>query len=240
MSISLADLCDQICNGVRSVDSLSVSSFDANEWTSELATRLIANCAESIVHVPERLMTMDMWRIAVSTKPRLLQYTPDKFKSHEVCISALRVLAGCIRWVPPEMLTASFCINALAGYSVILAPVMQYIPETELKVLLPFLTQKCTHILSELRKQPKEICLELYQRSKWEYRHIRSDKHRRFVVRVAMTDLVVTIRAAGLSTNLLVEMFEQMGSALYPTLNLGGCPLTPMQIWSIVAAANHT
>jgi len=71
------------------------------------------------------------------------------------------------------------------------------------------------------------------------YQDIRSDENRRFVVRMAISDIVVALRASGLSTHLLVNMFEMMGPVLYPTLNLSGSPLSPLQLWTTVAAANH-
>jgi len=56
---------------------------------------------------------------------------------------------------------------------------------------------------------------------------------------MTVSNIVAAMRNVGLSTNLLVEIFESMGSVLYPTLNDSDSPLSPTQLWSTVAAANH-
>jgi len=156
-------------------------------------------------------------------------------------MDVIRRGTGSIQWVPYEMITADFCRDVFSSFSSLgLGYLARYIPETVLNELLAFFMQRCDDVLPALRIQPKEVCLEYYQRSRTTYyQDIRSDENRRFVVRFAVSDIVVALRAAGLSTNLLVEIFESMGPALYPTLNRSGSPLSPLQLWSTVAAANH-
>ncbi|MFA7286890.1 MAG: hypothetical protein WC052_04505 [Patescibacteria group bacterium] len=172
----------------------------------------------------------------------MFEFIPNEFRTYGIYKHALRTLKSNIKHVPVEMLTAEFCED-IFGRDLAFSTSLEFasrMPQTELMKLMPILINKYRKdILCTLTVQPKEICLLSYQLARWSYPSIRSDKRRRFVVRVAMSDIVVAMRAAGLSTNLLVEMFEQMGTALYPTPNRSGCPLSPVQIWSIVAAANH-
>jgi len=183
--------------------------------------------------------------MTVLRSPGLFQNIPIKFKTHEICKLAIKLQSDNIYWVPDEMLTVEFCVELIKDsfpnmYEYTIQSIIEKIPAARLNVLAPLLIRKChINILWDLKIQTRDLCLICYRQSRRSYHIIESSQHRRFVVRAVITDIVGALRPTGLSTNLLVEILEQMSNNLYPSMGECKGPLSPTQLWSIVALVKH-
>jgi len=89
-----------------------------------------------------------------------------------------------------------------------------------------------------IRIQTREICLDVYNVNRLVFQGIRAVEHQRFVARATFAAMALTLKSVRLSTNLLVEILDPLSPVLFPRLNSISNPLSPTQMWSIVAMIN--
>ncbi|MFA7286892.1 MAG: hypothetical protein WC052_04515 [Patescibacteria group bacterium] len=179
----------------------------------------------------------------IERHPNALEYVWDK--TPELCLMAVIMAPETIRFLSKKQQTDELCQLAIDR-----APHNLRFVKNQTRKLCASAVKKSalstvqdksdsTAVMHMIRVQTRETCLACYEVNRNVFQGIRNDSHRRFVARHVSVDFVLALREAGLSTHLLVNVLEQMESDLYPTLNYNSNSLSPTQLWSIVALANH-
>lgn len=90
------------------------TGFLINEWYSDIQTK-----GNSLMNVPEDKRTPEMCFVAIHYWGAALEYVPNKYKTYELCLYAVRhntpVDEGCsaLAFVPEELKTYELCLEAI-------------------------------------------------------------------------------------------------------------------------------
>lgn len=116
----------------------------------------------SFSKIPEKIKTYEMCLVAVKTNPFNLNKVPEKFLTEEMCLEALKQSDMAMIYVPKKMKTKSFYLKAIAINEECLSCIpKQYIDDDMCEKLISTNGMNLKYV--DDSKKTKEICLKAFE-----------------------------------------------------------------------------
>ncbi|MFA7286884.1 MAG: hypothetical protein WC052_04475 [Patescibacteria group bacterium] len=136
--------------------------------------------------------------------------------------------------------TLEVCISIVRYRPHMLAFLQNHHQEICLEVIDRIHPSEVTHILIDIRERTLAVCIAAYKKDQNSFQAIRDPGMRRQVVRQVLSNMLISLRGANLSTSLLTEVCECMLDKNWPSMMwMNPQILSPTQLWALAAKVKH-
>lgn len=140
-----------------SIDGMLLERVSKRLVSEEVYRIAVIQNEKAIQYIPEESRTQDLCELAIESNGDTLQYVPIKFKTKELCKIAIENNGNALQYVPAKIKTKELCKTAINND----VKAFIYMPKTfQNRVLCNFVISKDGNLLSEVSKKhiTKDLC----------------------------------------------------------------------------------